>query len=144
MTSNKECFRDQDILSEYPIFRAESADQASQKISEIFSPYQLNVKKAADKFGCGYNGIFFGNFSVVYSWFDADVELVPRVDSFCCVQSTLWGSAQLKHRSGTVALEPGSLTVVNSAPEYKQNLTGHCGRLMMVFERTALEHHLSH
>jgi AraC-like DNA-binding protein len=130
-------------LSQFPIFSSSDIEEAHDLIAQNFSRHSLNIETSQKNWTTQYDGLFLKNTALLCSTYGADVRVNPESDQYFFTQTTLEGNTEVALGNEVSHTQKGSTVVVSPTADYQMRFQKGSSRLIVMFEREALEHQLA-
>jgi AraC-like DNA-binding protein len=133
------------LLDDFPLIRARTVREASERIGRIFSPHRLELRNGACGLDVHHNQVRMRDVSLNVLSYGADVVIDPgERGDFYMVQLPLSGHAQLVSGKDEVQVDPQVLSVLQPCVRSRMQWSGDCSMILVqvpraVVDRRALE-----
>lgn len=131
-------------LDQFDVFHTDNLDLAREIVGNIFCPHKLNLIGRDSHLDARMHSRRLRTVGLNYAAYGAEVSVEPgELENFFVVEMALTGNGVIQSGKRQTHVLPGRAAVVGPAEPITQRLSPTFGQLVLRFERTALEAHLS-
>lgn len=132
------------LLDAYPLIRARTVKDATERIGRIFSPHRLEVVGDDDRLDVYHNQLRMRDLSINLLTYGADVVIDPgERGDFYLVQLPLSGAAVIQSESRQVQVDTQVLSVLQPRTRSRMQWSADCAMLLLQVPRAVVEHRTS-
>lgn len=127
------------LLNAFPLVRARSVEEASDRIGKVFSPHRLELRDKEGRLDVNHNQVRLRDVSLNVLRYGADVTIDPgERGDFYLVQLPLSGSAQVASDGEGVRADPGMLSVLQPQARSRMAWSGDCSMILIQAPRSVV------
>lgn len=128
------------LLDDFPLIRAHSVKEASERIGRIFSPHRLELRGGARQLDVHHNQVRMNDVSLNVLSYGADVLIDPgERGDFYMVQLPLAGRALLASGHEEVQVDPQVLSVLQPRVRSRMLWSGDCSMILVQVPREVVD-----
>tara|TARA_R110001583_G_scaffold127717_1_gene279503 strand:- start:29970 stop:30980 length:1011 start_codon:yes stop_codon:yes gene_type:complete len=133
-----------EILSAFPLFSSDDADEARQKVANVFCPHDLRPVNTDTRFSSRHNLVRLGETALNYLTYGTDVDILPGcLESFYLVQVPVASTAQIRCGNQEVLSSPATASILNPHEPTRMRWKHDNRQLMLWLPRASLERRLT-
>ena len=120
------------LLDSYPLIRSRSAEEARQRVGDVFSPHRLALRGDTRGLNVRHNRVALGQSAINVLHYGAEVEIDPgERGDFYLVQLPLAGRAQLCSDGEEAAVDASVLSVLRPRVASRMRWSSDCTMLLL-------------
>jgi len=120
------------LLDSFPLIRSRSADEARQRVGDVFSPHRLELRGDSRGLDVRHNRVALGQSAINVLHYGAEVEIDPgERGDFYLVQLPLSGHAQVRSGGDEVAVDEAVLSVLRPRVPSRMRWSRDCTMLLL-------------
>ena len=120
------------LLDSYPLIRSRSAEEARQRVGDVFSPHRLALRGDTRGLNVRHNRVALGQSAINVLHYGAEVEIDPgERGDFYLVQLPLAGRAQLCSDGEEAAVDASVLSVLRPRVASRMRWSRDCTMLLL-------------
>ena len=120
------------LLDSFPLIRSRSAEEARQRVGDVFSPHRLELRGDTRGLDVRHNRVTLGQSAINVLHYGAEVVIDPgERGDFYLVQLPLCGRAQVSSGGDEVAVDEAVLSVLRPRTPSRMRWSSDCTMLLL-------------